>query len=50
MMHRFEGLDGSLAVVLNSVQGTFLQHLKNIENYISSYHFGVIVKIKIDIS
>ena len=44
MMHRFEGLEGSLAVVLVSVLGTLLVDLKYIENNFSSYHFRKIVK------
>ena len=49
MMHRFEGIEGSFAVVLDSVEGTLFVDLKYIKNYISTYHFRTILKIKFDI-
>jgi hypothetical protein len=36
MMHRFESLEGSMARILDSVQGTLLVEQNYIENYISS--------------
>ena len=38
MKHRFEGLEGYLAEVLDSVQRALFVDQKYIENYFSSYH------------
>ena len=38
MMHGFEGIEGSLAVVQDSLDKSLFVDLKYIENYFSSYH------------